>query len=478
MRNLFVKIFLAFWLATTLIGAILVILALTTDHRAAEISRNVKRLTPLGRQLIQTYEESGPKALEDEIRILQQKEQARLFLFHGDDGPLSGRRVPPRVRNLVRETSETGEQQVADKRPRRGPRTGKHHTADKSPFRWPGGSGFRLAFPLEKGYILHVDIRPLTPLQHILNPRTLTLRLLITFIVTGVICYLLARSLTSPIRKLREATQNFAGGDLTTRVGPQLTGQGGEIGDLAQDFDQMAEQIETLLESQKRLLRDISHELRSPLARLNVALELARQKSKAVNNTPLDRIGKEAERLNELIGQLLTLTVLESRSELMEKEQIDLAGLLKEIVQDADYEAQSRNRSVSLDTSDSMIYGSRELLHQAIENVIRNGVWYTAENTQVKVTLGTFNDQGKFARIKVHDQGPGVPESALGNLFRPFYRVADARDRQTGGTGIGLAIAERAIRLHGGDITAAIAPEGGLVITIILPAVLNNIVRP
>jgi two-component system sensor histidine kinase CpxA len=245
------------------------------------------------------------------------------------------------------------------------------------------------------------------------------------------------------------------------------------LADLGHDLDRMAERIEALVEAQKRLLRDISHELRSPLARLNVALGLARKLDPAAALVHLDRIENEAERLNELIGQLLTLTILESGSEELEKECINLEELIREVVDDAAYEAEARGRHVRVAASEALpVLGNRELLCRAIENVIRNAVRYTQEGSAVEIELLKVHEQNKaYAVIKVRDHGPGVPEAALTELFRPFYRVAEARDRQSGGTGIGLAIAERALNLHQGTITARNVADGGLIVEIHVPLV-------
>ncbi len=239
-----------------------------------------------------------------------------------------------------------------------------------------------------------------------------------------------------------------------------------ELAALATDFDQMAEQIESLVNGQRRLLGDISHELRSPLARLNVALELARQRAGEDAATALQRIEREAETLNEMIGQLLALTRLENHTEAVQRTSFDLAQLIREIVDDADYEAKNCNRLVRLESPELChVLGNEQLLRRAVENVVRNAVQFTADGTEVEVKLAC----GDQAVITVRDHGPGVPAEALDKLFRPFYRVDEARDRESGGTGLGLAIAERAVRLHGGTVEAANVVTGGLAVTIILP---------
>ncbi len=280
-----------------------------------------------------------------------------------------------------------------------------------------------------------------------------------------VLCYLLALYLTSPIRKLREATNKLASGDLSTRVAGRIGNRRDELSDLARDFDGMAERIESLITSQQRLTRDISHELRSPLARMNVALEIAKQRSGPESLPVLERIETESTRLNEMISRLLTLAKLESGAEEVERIRLDLAEIVKDVAADADFEAQAKGKFVEVSTADSCaVIGSETLLRSAIENVLRNAVRYTADRTVVDVALRTQNGS---AVLSVSDHGGGVPEEELPNLFKPFYRVGEARERKTGGIGLGLAIAERAIKAHKGTITAKNTGDG-LAVEIIL----------
>ncbi|HEX3100624.1 MAG TPA: histidine kinase dimerization/phospho-acceptor domain-containing protein, partial [Pyrinomonadaceae bacterium] len=203
-----------------------------------------------------------------------------------------------------------------------------------------------------------------------------------------LLCYLLAMYLTLPIRKIREATHKLADGDLQTRVAQKVGRRRDELADLAGDFDEMAERIESLITSQQRLNSDISHELRSPLARLNVALEIAKQKSSPETEPFLNRIEIESHRLNEMISRLLILAKLESGSELVEPVRVDLAELVRDVAEDADFEAQAKGRSVKVSSDDPCtVMGSENLLRSAIENVLRNAVRYTAEGTAVDVSL-------------------------------------------------------------------------------------------
>lgn len=318
----------------------------------------------------------------------------------------------------------------------------------------------------------------LPPERTLFGPRGVPgLGILIAVICSGLVCYALTRYLTSPIVRLRTATQRLAGGDLTARAGFGRPRGHDEMSELVRDFDTMAERLENLVNAQGRLLKDISHELRSPLARLNVALELARQRAGPEAGSALERIDLEASRLNELIGRLLTIVRLEGGGEALRKAPVHLEELVREITQDAAFEAQSRHCRVDCSIiDDCVIVGDRGLLNSAIENVVRNAVRYTQENTTVEVRLECAQGaDGAEAVIRVTDSGPGVPEESLDKLFRPFYRIDDARGRGTGGVGLGLAIAERAVKLHGGEVRAANRPQGGLMVEIRLPMVQSAI---
>lgn len=300
-----------------------------------------------------------------------------------------------------------------------------------------------------------------------LVPETLAYRLLAIVGVTGLVSVLLARYLARSLRALRGATQQMAAGDLTVRVSPRLEGADSEILALGSDMDRMAERIDALLESQRRLLRDVSHELRSPLARLNIALELVRRRSPPDVGPALDRIERETERLNAMIGELLTLSRLESGQGLEHPERVDLPALVEEVALDVAFEAEQLGTHVEVgELAPCALDGSRELLRRAIENVLRNAIRFTEPGTAVRVELGLA---GEVAELRVRDRGPGVPAEALEEIFKPFYRVGDDRARSSGGSGIGLAITQRAVVLHGGEVKAENAEGGGLEIRIRLP---------
>jgi signal transduction histidine kinase len=280
-------------------------------------------------------------------------------------------------------------------------------------------------------------------------------------LVSGGVCYLLTRYLTGPVLRLRTAARRLAGGDLTARADDHRVRRD-EIGELVRDFNFMAGRVEALVTSQRQLISDISHELRSPLARVNATLGLARQR--LGDHALFDRIERDTGRLNELIGRLLTLARLDMTTASPDMRRTDLNALVSDIVADARWEARERGCRVDLVLDgECEIEANPDLLRSAAENVIRNAVRYTAPGTAVEVRLERrHDDTGDAVIIRVSDRGPGVPAGELTRIFRPFYRVADARDRESGGVGLGLAIAERVARVHGGSIQAGNRPGGGL----------------
>lgn len=318
------------------------------------------------------------------------------------------------------------------------------------------GKSFHLAGGEEYALIIRWD--RLRPVPFFGESQLRYFRYAALLLTALVLCYALARYLSSPIQQIRRATQKLAAGELNTRVGDKVARGRDELAALAKDFDVMAERIESLVTSQQRLSRDVSHELRSPLARMNVALEIAKQRSNGDNSQMLDRIEAESNRLNDLISRLLTLSKLETGSEDFVRSEIDLRSLVEQVAADANFEANAVGKSVRIVRADNCrITGCDELVASAVENVLRNAVRYTAEGTAVEVSLRSGDG---VAKISVLDHGGGVPEDELKNLFRPFYRVGEARDRGSGGTGLGLAIAEQSVKAHNGRIVAKNVGDG------------------
>ena len=285
-------------------------------------------------------------------------------------------------------------------------------------------------------------------------------------IVSAAVCFLLARHLASPLKRVRDASSRLASGDLEARACALMPRRRDEIGDVVRDFDVMAERLSLLVSSQKQLLSDISHELRSPLARLQVAVELARRKAGPDAEKDLNRIEAEGTRMNEMIGQILTLSRADSDRPAV-SEQFDLAEIVRSVAADTDYEARRTGREVRVRHSEeAAVLGDAALLASAVENVVRNGCRYTPAGTSVDISLDATSTHG---RIVVRDHGPGVPPGEVERIFLPFYRVSASRDRDSGGTGLGLSIAARAVKVHGGSIHAVNADGGGLEVTIVIP---------
>ncbi len=285
----------------------------------------------------------------------------------------------------------------------------------------------------------------------------------LALIIISLVSYLLAKVLTKRIRQLRSIVQIIADGDLSARV---IVKGSDEVSALATDFNRMADRINDMLNSQRQLVSDVSHELRSPLARLRIALELA---EKADNpKISLQRIEKEADELEYLVTGLLSLARIDSGQSQLEKQSLPLCELLNHIIEDANYEGKAIQRHVRLkDCNRVTLYADPVMLRSAIENVVRNALRYTPPNTEVTVNVVQTQDS---VSITVDDQGEGVPPQDLGKLFEPFARVAEARDRLSGGYGLGLAITGKVIQAHAGQVKADNRAEGGLRVTLILPA--------
>lgn len=299
-----------------------------------------------------------------------------------------------------------------------------------------------------------------------LSPPRIHFGLVLVF--AALISLLLARALSAPIRSLRVAAGRVSAGDMLVRVGPSMPRHAdAEVRALAHDFDAMTQKVSELLASRERLLRDVSHELRSPLTRLSMALEVARQSTPPDAQDALDRIGRESERLEELVALVLTMARLDDASAIDRSEPLRLDEIVADVVGDADYEARTTGRRVEASTLPELtLKGHAELLRQAIENVVRNALRFAPEGTAIEITLA---DRDGALALTVRDHGPGVPEEKLDEIFRPFARLSTARERQTGGVGLGLAITERAVRLHGGRVRARNAEGGGLSVEITIP---------
>ena len=457
MRSLFSKIFLSFWITEILIVVCTIfILRHQWESTEAVYMSMFAMLETNARQSLRAYETGGCAALEKVpgVFYIENREayDQPAILLDPENRPLCGNEDTSTYASAIATIRKSG--YMVPERHGRGYVEGVQ-VMGKNGAKY--AYLMRATFP-EKIYIPYWEILPRLVIE-------LVISLLVTFFVTMF--------LTRPIRSLREAARQLAAGDLHARARwprgkrePKRSGRGDELWGLVYDFNNMADRLASLVDAQKLLLRDVSHELRSPLARLSVALELAREEAQPGMEEQLDRIEREAGRLNALIGQLLSLSHLESTQRPPDTQRFSLGSLVAELLPDLEYEAQRRHCRVTFDpAAQCELRGNRELIARAIENVVRNAITYTAEGTAVEIALSREERAGApVAVLLVSDCGPGVPEAALEAIFRPFYRLDDSRQRATGGYGVGLAIAERTVRLHGGEVTAKNRPDGGLTV--------------
>ena len=456
MKSLFLRIFLSFWLAIALfvVLAILAVVAFRPQRNPTWESLATSALA----DSVGVYEQGGAHQLRAYLENLESTQHVRAHVFDEQGNEISGRAAPVWLEHIALGKPLLNRDGILFPAPRvivesRGSSNGQHRYT------------IALALPQGPRVFFGPHGFPLTGL-------------LILVLSSGLVCYFLSWYLAKPIVRLRAATRQLAAGDLSARAGAPPSRRD-EVAGLMRDFDTMAERLEKLVNAQSRLLNDISHELRSPLARLNVALGLARRRSGSESDEMLERIELEASRLNELIGRILTLARLEDGEQEVPRTPVPLNELVLSVAEDAEFEAQARRCHVRTQISEAGIpeagwevRGNASLLHSAIENVVRNAIRYTHEGSSVEIRLQRVEAAtGPEALLQVTDCGPGVPEDALEKLFEPFYRLDDARGRLTGGVGLGLAIAQRAVRFHGGRVSASNRAEGGLLVEIHLPLI-------
>ena len=451
MKTLFLRIFLSFWLAMGLIIATSIIVSATVAYQRLQALDAVEPSDLADQAAARLAKEGKPGLLAwiDEA----EKTHAGLRIFivgeHGAD--LLGRSLPERIMRRIHDIEMSGAL---------GGRQGKpvqDMTRRVPQFVGPGGEVLTLMTTFA-GY---------PPFAVLRTPDVNLALLAIAFLFSGLVCWWLARYVSTPVARLQDAARSVAAGNLDARVSDQFATRHHELGVLARDFDRMAEYLRSLIASKETLLSDMSHELRSPLARLRVALGLARREGADLPKQ-LGRIELEAERLDALIGQILHLSTLTSGEPKLHREQVDLTALLNDVVEDARLEAGAAGKRVEWNPAGpALLEADTQLVRSAIENVLRNAVRFTAVDTAVEVSLK--RDTGMLL-LTIRDQGPGVPSHDLARIFEPFYRVADARDRDSGGTGLGLAITARVVSLHNGKVEAQNAAGKGLIVEIRFPA--------
>lgn len=451
MRSLFFKIFIIFWIAQSLIFVITTafILSRRFPHPASMLDPAFTSLHYEAALALKAFDSQGCEGFE----AFAKERNEILSLVDETGGTVCGQAGLSVPAQIVSETEINGRQ------------VGKN-TVWTFPATSASGRKFRFLVLVPAHHENHTWY---SDLLHFAFPQ-----LPVAIAVGGLTTFVLVMIFTRPVIQLRKAARELAGGKLNTRVKEadrKSLLKVDEFEALVHDFNHMAERLESLVGAHKLLLRDVSHELRSPLARVNVALELSREDADSKMGSHLDRIERETERLNQLIGQLLTLSSMEATENLEKPESVSLKQMLEEMLPDSEYEARQRGATVELHAKcECVVQGRRELLYRAIENVIRNAIRYTEAGTQVEVRLHE-DGLSHAAIVEVGDRGPGIPESELDAIFRPFYRVDVARNAQTGGFGVGLAIAERAVKLHNGQIRALNRLGGGTTIRISLPGI-------
>jgi two-component system sensor histidine kinase CpxA len=444
-RGIYPKIFLWFMLATGATSAAVFLITVLTHSESLGPSWMIGVLEQYARSAVNIYDHGGKAHLAEYLQEIEDASFLRSTLLDPEGHDIVGRGVPPDAEKVLAKARASGQTQF--------------HIG----LTWTGAA---------------VDDRPdgkYILVAKVMIPRNLVLggalevtvlQWLLPALAGGLLCLVLARHLSSPIRTLQTVAGRIADGDFSVRASPAIGSRRDELADLARDFDRMADRIQSLLRKQQELLGDISHELRSPLARLNVSLELVRRgKMDAVEHMQAD-----LHRMDISIGQILTLTRLQIRDDRKIETPVNLRLIVKSVAEDARFEGKEEGKSVVIPRADDCwMKGDPALLRSCIENVVRNAVHYTKPQTEVTLSLEVVGDNSDSARILVADHGDGVPPEVLDRIFEPFYRVTEAREHQTGGTGLGLSIAQRITIVHGGSIRAKNRDGGGLEIEILLP---------
>jgi signal transduction histidine kinase len=445
-RNLYLRFFFSFWTAMVVVLAITVMATLWIANERRD--RETERQDELARDASAVLASDGVPGLRD--WLLQQlplQRPDRVYVIDDSGHDLLGRPVPDFLQARV----------------------------GRRPFPIPTQRGSRderllsrLVAPSNESFALSLSVQ--RPPFGLFGPfgslETPIIAAVLTLLVSTIVCFWLARFLSAPIKLLRNATHSIAAGDLNVRVSGLLGKRRDELATLAVDFDVMAVRLRALLESHQQLLRDVSHELRSPLARLQIALGLARRPNANLNQE-FDRIEREAQRLDDLIGEILSLCRLDDPARTLRIDDVAIDELLETLVDSARIEAEPRSVDIALQAPAGLsVQGDRELLYRAVENVLRNAVRFSPDHGRVEVSAQTL---ATGVCVVIRDHGPGVPADSLQRIFEPFYRVGEARDRDSGGHGIGLAITARVVRLHDGTVTAANQPGGGLEVILSLP---------
>jgi len=395
-RGIYAKIFLWFMLATGLTSAAVFLITVATHSQTLGPSWMIGVLDQYARSAVIIYDHGGKDRLAEYLQKIEDASFLQSTLLDPEGRDIVGRGIPPGAEKILAKARATGQTQF--------------HIG----LLWTGAS---VDDRPDGRYILVAKV--IIPYKFLLGGllATTVLQWILPALAGALLCLLLARHLASPIRTLQSVAGRIADGDFSVRASPAMGSRKDELADLARDFDKMADRIQSLLRKQLELLGDISHELRSPLTRLGVSLELVRRgKTDAV-----DRMQADLDRLDILIGQILTLTRLQTRGDSKTETPVNLRSILESVAEDARFEVEEAGKSVVISRAeDCWLKGDPALLRSCIENVVRNAVHYTKPHTQVALTLELNSDASNSARILVADHGDGLPPDALAQIFEPF----------------------------------------------------------
>ena len=454
-RLLFVKVFLWFWVTVLVLFAIFVGSRMI-GTRVVPSTEVIAAFAPrVADEAAQAYESGGPQEFANFERTLKGTSRRALYLIDGSGNDVLSRSIPTDSVSLVRAAGNDG--RVIAR------------------YGWNSQSAsFRFISPAGHPYVLLLH----TPLQFLENIGQKTLFLGGVLVIVTLLSLWLTLHIVGPIHGIQSAARNVAKGDLSVRAPIEIGKRHDELAALAVDFDSMVERIGALVLSQKDLLNTVSHELRSPLARLNLSVALLRTQSSPESEELLQRMERDVERIDGLMGQLLTLSRLESGISSSERENVNLTQLVQEVVADGNFEAEVSGKLIRLEAQSDIVIEKADqyALRSACENIVRNAIRFTPPGTAVEVLLKSDQDSAfPQAFLSVRDCGPGVPQECLGQIFQPFFRVHPKPDgaSQSNGNGLGLAIAWQAIRLHKGTIGASNVSPSGLAIEIRLPTALS-----
>lgn len=445
MRSLFVRVFVAFWIAFVLMLASLATFTAVTNARPLSHRWLMHSLDLYAGTAVDAYEEGGVSRLHTYLTEIHSDSKISANLIR-DDVNVMNTPLPSEFSPLLAQARSEQRSQYSFDSPWLGVVRVVRH---------------------EHAYFFVAEVTPVRMFGNFIDPEKTSVRLALVLIISATLCGLLAKSITRPIGSLQKTATAIANGDLAARASPALAGRRDELASLAHDFDRMADRVQLLLDRQQLLLRDISHELRSPLARLALSTELVQRGDLSAAG----RMQGDIHALEQMITDLLTLARIDGADRSLRKERIHIGKLVQQIVRDASFEGAATHKTVvQTGVFDRYILAEGALLHSCIENVVRNALKHSPSGGVVEVNLCDLVENNlPTVSITVTDDGPGVPEDSLQQIFDPFFQIASGESHKQSGTGVGLAISKRIAALYGGSSSAKNLAESGFQVGISLP---------